>query len=94
MLPLPYCQLLKIFLLCWVFSLPFVIANECGHFLYGIMTLVAAAFFGLDHVGAELECPWVGWWQVPPGPWEDTPPSARLVPPLAQAAPTLPQSAA
>jgi len=56
-LPLPYCQLLKVFLLCWVFSLPFVLAAECGPWLTPTMTLIAAAFFGLDHVGAELEGP-------------------------------------
>lgn len=56
-LPLPYCQLLKVFLLCWVFSLPFVLAAECGLWLTPTMMLIAAAFFGLDHVGAELEGP-------------------------------------
>lgn len=57
-LPLPYCQLLKIVMLCWVFSLPFVLANEVGRFLPFIMFLVGISFFGIDQVGAELEGPY------------------------------------
>ena len=51
------CQLLKVFLLAWVFSLPFVIVEECGYFTPFVMALIAIAFFGLDQVGAELENP-------------------------------------
>ena len=57
-MPLPYCQLLKIVNLCWVFSLPFVLANEMQGFLPVIMLLASVAFFGLDQVGAELEGPY------------------------------------
>jgi len=56
-LPLPYAQLLKVFLLAWVFSLPFVIVEECGLLTPFVMALIAIAFFGLDQVGAELENP-------------------------------------
>ena len=57
-LPLPYCQLLKIVMLCWVFSLPFVLVKEVGNFLPFIMFLVGISFFGIDQVGAELEGPY------------------------------------
>ena len=57
-LPLPYCQLLKIIMICWIFSLPFVLTEECGAFLPFIMFLVSIAFFGIDQVGAELEGPY------------------------------------
>ena len=57
-LPLPYCQLLKIIMYSWVFSLPFVLAQEMGTFLPLIEFLVALAFFGIDQVGAELEGPY------------------------------------
>ena len=56
-LPLPYCQLLKVFQIAWVFSLPVVLVQEVGYFLPGVMLLVSCAFFGLDSVGAELEAP-------------------------------------
>ena len=32
----------------WIFSLPFVIAEDLGWFLPPVMFLVSAAFFGLD----------------------------------------------
>lgn len=47
-LPLPYCQLLKILMLCWVGTLPFVLAAECGLFLPAVMLLISMAFFGCD----------------------------------------------
>jgi len=56
-LPLPYCQLLKIIMILWVYSLPFVIAADVGLFLPVIMGLTSMAFFGLDQLGAELEGP-------------------------------------
>jgi putative membrane protein len=56
-LPLPYSQLIKIFNASWVFSLPFVIVNECGVLTPFVMSLIALAFFGLDQIGAELEGP-------------------------------------
>ena len=56
-LPLPYNQLLKIFLLVWTFTLPFAIAAEVGWYNPPIMMLVSAAFFGLDQVGGMLEQP-------------------------------------
>ena len=57
-LPLPYCQLLKIFTLFFVFSVPFVLAPTVGLFTPWISLFLAAGYFGLDHVGAELECPY------------------------------------
>ncbi len=57
-LPLPYCQLLKIFSLFFVFSVPFVLAPTVGLFTPWISLFLAAGYFGLDHVGAELECPY------------------------------------
>lgn len=56
-LPLPYNQLLKMFLIGWNFSLPFVIATEVGWFNPVLMFLISAAFFGLDQVGVMLEQP-------------------------------------
>ena len=50
-LPLPYNQLLRTFLLIWNFTLPFVIASEVGWFNPIVMFLISAAFFGLDQVG-------------------------------------------
>jgi hypothetical protein len=49
-LPLPYCQLLKIVNLAWVFTMPFVLAQEMKEFLPIIMLLASIAFFGLDQV--------------------------------------------
>ena len=56
-LPLPYCQMLKLLLMSYVFSLPFVIVNEVGWTLPYGMVVIALAFFGLDQVSAELESP-------------------------------------
>jgi len=56
-LPLPYNQLLRTFLLIWNFTLPFVIASEVGWFNPIVMFLISAAFFGLDQVGVMLEQP-------------------------------------
>ena len=56
-LPLPYCQLLKIIQMGWIFSLPFVLTKEMGILLTFITFLVAISFFGIDQVGAELDGP-------------------------------------
>jgi len=56
-LPLPYCQLLKLLLMGYVFSLPFVLAHDMGWMLPPGMALIAIGLFGLDQVGAELEAP-------------------------------------
>ena len=56
-LPFPYNQLLKFFLLAWNFTLPFVMVDEVGWFLPLAMFLISAAFFGLDQVGVMLEQP-------------------------------------
>ena len=53
-LPLPYCQLLKILMLSWVYSLPFVLAAETRLLLPFVMALISIAFFGLEQVGREL----------------------------------------
>ena len=42
------------FLLLWVFSLPFVMVNDCGHFTPFIMAVFSLAFFGLDQVIISL----------------------------------------
>ena len=73
-LPLPYCQLLKIIMYAWVFSLPFVLAKEMGTFLPLIELLIALAFFGIDQVGAELEGPY--------GIDDNDLPLLHMVPPL------------
>ena len=57
MLPLPYCQLLKLFLIFFVFTLPFVVAPELGPWTPVITAFTAMGFFGLDQVGVELEGP-------------------------------------
>lgn len=56
-LPLPYCQLLKIFQIFFVFTLPFVIAPLTGHWTPVLALFTAIGFFGLDQVGVELEGP-------------------------------------
>jgi len=56
-LPLPYNQLLKLMLLGWNFTLPFVIAADVGWFNPMLMFLISSAFFGLDQVGVMLEQP-------------------------------------
>ena len=56
-LPLPYCQLLKIFQIFFVFTLPFVIAPVVGVWTPVVAVLCAVGFFGLDQVGVELEDP-------------------------------------
>tara|TARA_B100000795_G_scaffold153695_2_gene115222 strand:- start:724 stop:2439 length:1716 start_codon:yes stop_codon:yes gene_type:complete len=56
-LPMPYNQLLKINLIAWTFTLPFVIVQETGWFCPFAMCFIASAFFGLDQVGVVLESP-------------------------------------
>merc|ERR1712216_681452 len=56
-LPLPYCQLLKIFEIFFVFTLPFAIAPTIGAWIIPISIFTAAGFFGLDQVGVQLEGP-------------------------------------
>ena len=52
-LPMPYNQLLKLNLLAWTFTLPFVIVEETGWFCPFCMFFIGAAFFGLDQVRAN-----------------------------------------
>ena len=56
-LPMPYNQLLKLNLIAWTFTLPFVIVEETGWFCPFCMFFIGAAFFGLDQVGVMLESP-------------------------------------
>ena len=56
-LPLPYSQLLKIFSLFFVFSVPFVLAPTVGIFTPFVTLFLGMGYFGLDQVGAELERP-------------------------------------
>ena len=56
-LPLPYCQLLKIFQIFFVFTLPFVLAPQLGLWTPIVAAFTAIGFFGLDQVGVELEGP-------------------------------------
>lgn len=56
-LPLPYSQLLKIFTMFFVYTVPFVLAPRVGLFTPFVSLFLAAGYFGLDQVGAELECP-------------------------------------
>jgi len=56
-LPFPYAQLLKILMMLFVFSLPFVVVDELGVLTPPISMVVALAFYGLDSVGSELEGP-------------------------------------
>ena len=56
-LPLPYEQLLKIFTLFYVFTLPFAIAPSIGPWTIPIAIIAAIGFFGLDSVGSEMESP-------------------------------------
>ena len=54
-LPLPYCQLLKVFEVFFVFTLPFVLAPHLGNWTPIVALFTAIGFFGLDQVGVELE---------------------------------------
>ena len=56
-LPFPYNQLLKVFLLAWNFTLPFALVDEVGWFVVPLMLFISTAFFGLDQVGVMLEQP-------------------------------------
>jgi hypothetical protein len=56
-LPLPYSQLLKLFSIFYVFSVPFVLAPDVGFLTPFITVFLAMGYFGLDQLGAELECP-------------------------------------
>lgn len=56
-LPLPYCQLLKIFEMFFVFTLPFPLVASTGVWTIAIAGMCAVGVFGLDSVAAELECP-------------------------------------
>lgn len=56
-LPLPYCQLLKVFEIFFVFTLPFVLAHQIGRWTPVVALFTAIGFFGLDQVGCELEGP-------------------------------------
>ena len=56
-LPLPYAQLLKIFEVFFVFTLPFVIASHTLIWTPIVAGFAAVGFFGIDAVGAELEGP-------------------------------------
>ena len=56
-LPLPYCQLLKLFMLFFVYSLPFVIAVHAGPWTPCITVIAAMGYFGLDEVAKQIECP-------------------------------------
>ena len=56
-LPLPYSQLLKIFIIFFVFTVPFVLAPLVGALTPVLTLFLAAGYFGLDQVGAELERP-------------------------------------
>lgn len=56
-LPLPYCQLLKMFELFFVFTLPFVLAPALAGWTPVVAAMTAIGFFGLDQVGIEMEGP-------------------------------------
>lgn len=56
-LPMPYAQLLKIVMLSFVFSVPFVLAPNC-HLLTPFVSIVlTVGYVGLDCVALGLECP-------------------------------------
>ena len=56
-LPFPYAQLLKLFMLVYCFTLPLVVADKLLMWTPVVCTLTSMGFFGLDQVGAELEQP-------------------------------------
>ena len=41
----------------FVFTVPFVLAPGCGLWTPFVALFLAAGYFGLDRVGAELQCP-------------------------------------
>jgi hypothetical protein len=56
-LPLPYAQLLKIVMLSFVFTVPFVLAPTCGIFTPFVSMCLTLGYVGLDCVALGLECP-------------------------------------
>ena len=68
-LPLPYAQLLKIFSIFFVFTVPFTMAPAVGLFTPFVTLFLAMGYFGLDQVGHkpqaapalafshQIECP-------------------------------------
>jgi len=55
--PLPYCQIVKLLSVVWVFTLPLVLAPKCGSLTPVFMALISMGFFGLDEVATMLESP-------------------------------------
>eukprot|EP00929_Paragymnodinium_shiwhaense_P061882 TRINITY_DN30911_c0_g1_i2.p1 TRINITY_DN30911_c0_g1~~TRINITY_DN30911_c0_g1_i2.p1 ORF type:complete len:431 (+),score=51.88 TRINITY_DN30911_c0_g1_i2:136-1428(+) len=55
--PLPYAQIVKLYLFLFVFVMPFVLAPETGWATPFIAGLAALGFYGLDEVAEVLESP-------------------------------------
>lgn len=55
--PLPYAQIVKILMFLYVFTLPFQVVAQCGHYTIFISALAALGFYGLDEVAEILESP-------------------------------------
>jgi len=55
--PFPYAQLVKILCTLFVFTLPFVLHEECGHLTEVIVFIIAMGFFGLDETAEMMESP-------------------------------------
>lgn len=55
--PFPYCQLIKLLLIFYVFGLPFVLEPSCGHMTPLVCAVVAVGFYGLDELAEILDSP-------------------------------------
>lgn len=55
--PFPYSQIMKFLLYIWIFTQPFVLAEDCGPATPAVMVLIGVGFFGLDEVAEILESP-------------------------------------
>eukprot|EP00164_Ancoracysta_twista_P002176 GFYU01002873.1.p1 GENE.GFYU01002873.1~~GFYU01002873.1.p1 ORF type:complete len:398 (-),score=79.24 GFYU01002873.1:154-1347(-) len=56
-MPFPYVQMLNLFLLIYVFSLPFTFAHIFGWFTPIFAGVIAFALYGIYQVGVEIENP-------------------------------------
>eukprot|EP00929_Paragymnodinium_shiwhaense_P010337 TRINITY_DN114938_c0_g1_i1.p1 TRINITY_DN114938_c0_g1~~TRINITY_DN114938_c0_g1_i1.p1 ORF type:complete len:439 (-),score=108.78 TRINITY_DN114938_c0_g1_i1:272-1588(-) len=55
--PLPYAQIVKLYLFVFVFIMPFVLAKDTGWATPFIAALAALGFYGLDEVAEIMESP-------------------------------------
>ena len=55
--PFPYCQIVKLLLIIWLFTVPFILAESVGWATPLVMPFIALGFCGLDEVAENIESP-------------------------------------